>query len=227
MSNAPKRDGAWPFPGYSPGCEGFAGLVRLLRRGGTACLPTDTTYGLIARAAAEAAVERVYRLKGRPRDKALVCLIGAADWVERYCEPRKDNWLIPARRFWPGPLNLVLPAGPQLPRAPLAGGRTVALRVPDDELLLELLAVLNEPLVAPSANPAGKPPALSVDQAYGYFGEDIPCYVDGGSADSSVVSTIIDLVGSPPRLLRQGRISPEELRRLPGLAELVLSTRAR
>jgi L-threonylcarbamoyladenylate synthase len=221
MSKAPNRDGSRSFPGYSPGCEGLAGLVRLLRRGGTACLPTDTTYGLIARAAAEAAVERVYRLKGRPRDKALVCLIGAADWVERYCEPRGDTWREPARRFWPGPLNLVLPAGAQLPRAPLAGGRTVALRVPDDELLLELLATLNEPLVAPSANPSGKPPALSYAQALAYFGEDIPCYVDGGSADSSVVSTIIDLVASPPRLLRQGRIPSEDLRRLPGLAELV------
>ncbi len=210
-------------------------LETLRRPGAVAVLPTDTTYGLVARASDADAVRRIYRLKKRDTKKPLPYLFGATYWVERYCrvtDPRhhtyvkitwpgllgaeawKDDyfpgadtrWRPLTNHFWPGPLTIVLPAGDALPKAGLAGGDTVACRVPGDDLLLRLFTLLDEPLVAPSANIAGEPSPASVEQVIETFESGVDLFMDGGTVENPLASTVLDLTGDQPRILREGRI---------------------
>lgn len=210
-------------------------LETLRRPGAVVVLPTDTTYGLVARASDDKAVKRIYRLKKRAADKPLPYLFGTTYWVERYCrvaDPRrrsyvkitwpgplgthvwKDDyspgadtrWRPLANHFWPGPLTIVLPAGDKLPRAGLAGGDSVACRVPGDHFLLRLFTVLDEPLVAPSANISGEPSPASVEQVIENFAKGVDLIVDGGKVENPLDSTVLDLTGDKPKLLREGRI---------------------
>jgi L-threonylcarbamoyladenylate synthase len=182
-------------------------LARILRRPAAVIgAPTDSTYGLVARASDTAAVKRVYQLKDRPRGKPLVCLLGSLVWIERYCLPVNEQWRRLALSCWPGPCNLVLPAGPAMPTAPLAGGNSVAVRIPDNPLLQRLLDRLDEPLVAPSANPDGAPASLNAAQVAGYFSGGLELIIDGGASWSALGSSIVDFSTSSPRLLREGGI---------------------
>jgi len=187
--------------------------AHLRSAGALAVLPTDTTYGLIARAGDAAAVERIYRLKGRSADKPLPCLFGSAGWVERYCNLTRisKHWKSLTERFWRGPLNLVLPAGEALSKHALGGGKTVACRVPDNTLLIELLRELNEPLVAPSANPAAEPTGVDPQRIANWLEAEPGLLLDVGVIRNPTTSTIIDLTGERPCLLREGRIAVEEI----------------
>ncbi len=195
--------------------------AHLRSAGALAVLPTDTTYGLIARASDEHAVERIYRLKGREGNKPLPHLFGAADWVERYCETQSlaDGWRPLTKKFWPGALNLVLPAGEALPKHALGGGQTVACRVPGNDLLLALLRELDEPLVAPSANPAGEPTGVDSALIAHWLRAEPGLLLDAGVITDPTTSTIIDLTGENPRLLRAGRIAVEEIEAVIGVLE--------
>jgi L-threonylcarbamoyladenylate synthase len=187
--------------------------AHLRSAGALAVLPTDTTYGLIARASDEHAVERIYRLKGRTADKPLPHLFGAADWVERYCNLTQlsEHWRSLTEKFWPGALSLVLPAGEALPKHALGGGQTVACRVPGNALLLDLLRELDEPLVAPSANPAGEPTGVDSALIANWLRAEPGLLLDAGTITDPTTSTIIDLTGESARLLRAGRITAEEI----------------
>jgi L-threonylcarbamoyladenylate synthase len=215
-------------------------LETLRRPGAVVVLLTDTVYGLVARASDAEAVERIYRLKGRPPDKPLPYLFGASYWVERYCrvsDPRArayvkitwpgplaaeaweddytpgadSRWLPLANHFWPGPLTLVLPAGENLPSAGLAGGDTVACRVPGNSFLLRVFTVVNEPLVAPSANLAGAMTLANADEVIEVFSEDVDLIVDSGAVRNPLASTVLDLTGPRPRILREGRITAAKI----------------
>jgi L-threonylcarbamoyladenylate synthase len=210
-------------------------LETLRRPGAVAVLLTDTVYGLVARASDTAAVERIYHLKERDPAKPLPYLFGASYWVERYCrvaDPRArayvkiawpgplaadvweddytpgvdTRWLPLANHFWPGPLTLVLPAGENLPSAGLAGGETVACRVPGNDFLLRVFTVLNEPLVAPSANLTGAMTLASADEVVEVFEKDVDLIVDSGTVRNPLASTVLDLTGPKPRILREGRV---------------------
>ncbi len=109
------------------------------------------------------------------------------------------------RRFWPGPLTLVLPAGAN------PDGRTIAVRAPDHEVALALLASLGEPIASSSANPAGQPPPIDADQVIAGMGDRIDAVLDGGACRIGQPSTILDLSGPAPRILRQGAIPASEL----------------
>jgi len=195
--------------------------AHLRSAGALAVLPTDTTYGLIARAGDDAAVERIYRLKGRSADKPLPCLFGAVGWVERYCKTTSlvISWRPLTEKFWQGPLSLVLPAGNALPKHALGGGQTVACRVPDDDLLIELLRELDEPLVAPSANPAVEPTGVDPQRIAHWLEAEPGLLLDVGIISNPTTSTIIDLSGERPRLLREGRIAVEEIEAVIGRLE--------
>jgi len=175
-----------------------------LRRGAVIAFPTDTLYAVGARARDPVAVQRLYQAKRRPADQPMVWLVSGRDQVDAdaVVSDTADELM---RRFWPGPLTLVLPA-----RA-VADGTTIAVRAPDHEVALTLLATLGEPIASSSANPAGQPPPVDADQVIAALGGRIDVVLDGGPCRIGQPSTILDLSGPSPRILRQGAIAPVKL----------------
>lgn len=191
------------------GEEGVGRAVQLLRSGEVVAFPTDTVYGLAAWARDGRAVRRVYELKGRSLSQPLILMVREKAAVEEWAtvDARAKRYM---ERWWPGPLTLVLPARRGL-RPPVASGspRTVAFRLPDHPLALELLAAAGEALATTSANRSGEPPALTALEAAWVSG--VAAVVDGGRAPGATPSTILDVSGPEPRVLREGPISTADL----------------
>jgi L-threonylcarbamoyladenylate synthase len=170
-----------------------------LRAGSVIAFPTDTLYGVGARATDPAAVARLYEVKRRPTEQPMVWLVTDRAQVERFAVVSAAAIEL-MTRFWPGPLTLVVPA-----RIP-AGGSTIAVRAPDHEVALALLTALGEPIASSSANPAGQPPPVDADQVIAGLGDELDLVLDGGPCRIGQPSTILDLTGATPRILRQGAI---------------------
>ena len=197
------------LPGDLPG---LARLVELLSAGGVVGFPTDTVYGLAALASDERAVQRVFDIKGRPLSQPLVLMVPEASLVPELAEvgERERAYM---ERWWPGPLTLVLRARPHL-RPPLVRGEppTVGVRIPDHPGALALLRAVEAPLATTSANRSGLPEAMTAVTAARVGG--LAAVMDGGRAPGGVPSTLLDLSGPEPRVLRPGPIQARELARL-------------
>lgn len=208
-----------PAPQIRPADEdALAAATEILRAGGVVAFPTETVYGLGANALSAAAIERIYREKGRP---AWNPLIVHAESVER-ARTLTSDWPAVAdalaARFWPGPLTLVLRRSATLPAEVSAGRPTVAVRVPAHPVALRLLAACGLPLAAPSANRSEHiSPTTAAHVAASLPG--LPLVVDGGPCQYGIESTVVDLTSDPPRLLRPGAVPLRDLRTvLPTLA---------
>jgi len=175
-----------------------------LKRGAVIAFPTDTLYAVGARAADSAAVQRLYSVKRRPSEQPVVWLVTDRAQVEGFAVVSTAATELMAR-FWPGPLTLVLPA-----RTP-TDGSTIGVRAPNHEVALALLAALGEPIASSSANPAGQPPPVDADQVIAGLGDQLDLVLDGGPCRIGQPSTILDLSGAVPRILRQGAIPPVKL----------------
>jgi tRNA threonylcarbamoyl adenosine modification protein (Sua5/YciO/YrdC/YwlC family) len=193
-----------------PGFEETTLAVTALRRGDVVAVVTDTVYGLVCDPAAPAAVERVYRLKGRPSDLELTLLGATALQLEGLVRWSPVASAL-AGRFWPGPLSLVLPVGERRLAIPRRG-TTLSVRVPGHEVTRRLLE-RSGPLASTSANVHGRPPAASAAEVLEQFGDAITVVLDGGSP-GGVASTIIDCSVTPPRVLREGPIDNRSLSEL-------------
>jgi L-threonylcarbamoyladenylate synthase len=178
-----------------------AGLTRaaqLLRGGGVVAFPTDTVYGLGAAADDEVARRRIYRIKGRPVGLPLILMVAAESQLEGWVHvDSRSEALI--RRWWPGPLTLILHA---------KGGGTLGVRIPQHKVALELLRAAG-PLMTTSANLHGKEPALTATEAGVLNG--VAAVLDGGVAPGGTASTVLDLTGPEPHVLREGAITAPEL----------------
>ena len=183
----------------------------ILRRGGLLGIPTETVYGLGANGLDGEAVARIFAAKGRPQDNPLILHIPSADWLERYCEDIPPAARALAARFWPGPLTMILRRRPVVPDAVTAGLDTVGMRCPAHPVCRAILAAADLPVAAPSGNTSGRPsPTTMADMLEDMDGK-IDGIVDGGPCAVGVESTIIDLTETPPRLLRPGGVTLEEL----------------
>ncbi|MGP8001908.1 MAG: L-threonylcarbamoyladenylate synthase [Streptosporangiaceae bacterium] len=191
--------------------EGLAAAEAALRRGQLVVLPTDTVYGVAAEAFDPVAVDRLLAAKGRGRDMPPPVLVGtvraAIALVQDLGEMGKD--LI--NEFWPGALTLIFRSSPTLVWDIGETRGTVAVRMPLHGVALGLLKK-SGPLAVSSANYSGQPPATTADEAAAQLGDSVAVYLDGGSCPGDVPSTIVDLTGSVPRLLRVGVIPPDRLR---------------
>ncbi len=186
--------------------------AELIRAGQVIAAPTDTVYGLVCRADDPQAIRRLYAVKERPLEKALPVLLAGEEQLPQVIAdvPRLARLLM--ARFWPGPLTLVLPARPDLPRVLTGGGATVAVRVPDHPFL-RALARRAGPLASSSANRSGEPPARTAQEVLAQLAGRIPLVVDGGEAPGGVASTVVDVTGPLPRILREGPVA-EQVRAL-------------
>lgn len=186
-------------------------LVGIMRGGGLVAVPTETVYGLAGNGLDEKAVAEIYEVKGRPEVKPLSLMVHDAASMERYCESVPPQAYTLAKRFWPGPLTIVMKAKPCVPEIVRAGGETVGLRCPDHPLTLELLEKSRVPFAAPSANPSGESSPKNADSVLNYFDGKIDAVLDGGECGIGRESTLIDLSRMPYRILRQGALPADEI----------------
>jgi len=188
--------------------------VSILKQGGIVAYPTDTVYGLGASANLQSAVERVYQVKERPRNMALPLLLANISQISEIAEPVPPvAWLL-ARNFLPGALTIVLPKSKAVPDFIAAGGMTVAIRIPAHPVPVALIEGLGVPIVGTSANLSGKPSTLTADEVHSQFGDRLDLIIDSGRCSGGKESTIVDVTGETPVVLREGAISKEELKRV-------------
>ena len=190
----------------------------VLRAGGLVALPTETVYGLGADASNIAAVQRIFAAKGRPAEHPLIVHIAAAAQLTAWCaDVPATAWLL-AAAFWPGPLTLILRRDARVLDAVTGGQDTVGLRVPAHPVALELLRRFGGGIAAPSANRFGHVSPTTAAHVRAELGNDVDMILDGGACTVGIESTIVDLSGTRPRILRPGGVSRADI-------EAVLSTR--
>jgi L-threonylcarbamoyladenylate synthase len=161
----------------------------LLKQGGVGVMPTDTLYGLVASASDETAIKRVYDLKGRTASKPCIILISGFDDLPHFGTTLTREQHNVLNNYWPGPVSVILPCGPLTQEYLHRGTQTLAFRIPKDARLRKFLQE-SGPLIAPSANPEGLPPATTAEEAKAYFGSSVDFYEDGGKRTGEP-STII------------------------------------
>ena len=188
-----------------------ARAAAILRQGGLVGIPTETVYGLGANGLDPDAVGRIFAAKGRPQDNPLILHIPSADWLERYCEDIPPSAYALAERFWPGPLTMILKRRPVVPDAVTAGLDTVGMRCPAHPVCRAILEAADIPVAAPSGNTSGRPSPTTAGHMWEDMEGKIDAIVDGGPCTVGVESTIIDLTCTPPRLLRPGGVTLEQL----------------
>ena len=187
--------------------------ISILRQGGIVAFPTDTVYGLGTCANIGQAVERVYQIKERPRNMALPLLLADISQISEVAQPVPQiAWLL-ARSFLPGALTMVLHRSNSVPDIIAAGGETVAIRIPAHSIPVALVEGVGAPIVGTSANLSSKPSALTADEVYSQFNDRIDLIIDGGRCPGGKESTIVDVTGETPVVLREGAISRVELER--------------
>lgn len=193
--------------------EPAAGIIA---KGGLLGIPTETVYGLGANGLDSDAVHAIFDAKGRPQDNPLILHVPSADWLERYCEEIPPVAYELARRFWPGPLTMILKRRAVVPDAVTAGLDTVGMRCPDCKVTRDIIAAADVPVAAPSGNASGRPSPTTAAAMLEDMEGKIDAIVDAGPCSVGVESTIIDLTVSPPRLLRPGGVTLEQLEELLG-----------
>jgi len=183
----------------------------ILREGGLLGIPTETVYGLGANGLNETAVRSIFEAKGRPQDNPLILHIPSADWLARYCVDIPSAAYELAKRFWPGPLTMILKRRANVPDVTTGGLDTVGVRCPNHDVTLAIIEAAGVPVAAPSGNLSGRPSPTCARHMIEDMDGRIHGIVDGGACGVGVESTIIDLTGEMPRLLRPGGLPLEQL----------------
>jgi len=194
--------------------------AEILRNGGTVAFPTETVYGLGANALDEAAVAKIFAAKGRPSDNPLIVHIAKLDDFYKVAREVSDVAQSLMDKFWGGPLTLILKRQECVPDVVTAGLDTVAVRMPANEIALELIRASGVPIAAPSANISGKPSPTAFEHVkHDLFGK-VDAIIDGGSCDVGLESTVIDMTREVPIILRPGGVSREEIEAVIGQVDV-------
>ncbi len=191
--------------------------VELLRSGKLIGMPTETVYGLAGDGLNERSVSEIFRVKGRPEGHPVILHVSRVQDIGIYARAVPDEASALASTFWPGPLTLILKKRPIVPHAVTGGGPTVGLRMPNHPVALAVLRSFGGPLAAPSANRFGRVSPTCRDHVMNDLGDHVQLVLEGGRCDVGVESTIVDLSGDVPRLLRPGSITVEQMARDAGV----------
>jgi len=207
--------------------EQIAYAADILRRGGLVAFPTETVYGLGANAFDEQAVQRIFAAKGRPASDPLIVHLSKAEQLELVACSFPDIVHTLAGKFWPGPLTLVLPKRENISDAITAGLPTVAVRVPAHPIALALIEAAQVPVAAPSANRFGHTSPTTASHVWHDLAGRIDLILDGGPTSLGVESTVLDVVSTPPRILRPGGVTREMLEEVLGPVSLLVPSKNR
>ncbi len=190
--------------------------AQILKRGGLLGIPTETVYGLGANGLNETAVANIFKAKGRPQDNPLILHIPDVGWLDRYCVDIPPSAYTLASKFWPGPLTMILKRKSIVPDIVTANLETVGIRCPDHALCRKIIAAADVPVAAPSGNTSGRPSPTTAQHMLEDMDGKIDAIMEGGACNVGVESTIVDLTCMPPRLLRPGGVTLEQLREVLG-----------
>lgn len=192
--------------------------ARVLRGGGLVAFPTETVYGLGGDATSGTSVAKIYAAKGRPSFNPLIIHVAAADWVAKIAVT-SGPFAALAEKFWPGPLTMVLPRRPDCPISELAsaGLDSVAVRSPAHEVAHALLVEVGRPLAAPSANTSGGISPTRAEHVRASLGDKVDLVLDGGPCTVGLESTVLDLSGPTPTILRPGAITAGDIAAVAGM----------
>jgi L-threonylcarbamoyladenylate synthase len=191
--------------------EGISMAARLLKEGSIFALPTETVYGIAADARNGAAVADIFKAKGRPQDNPLIVHIAGMDMLPGLVSEVPERAHLLAAAFWPGPLTMVMPRGPEVAPECCAGLDTVGIRMPSHPVVQAIIRESGCAFAAPSANLSGKPSPTTAQDVMVDMDGRLPLILDGGPCQVGVESTVISIVGEHPTLLRPGHITLEQL----------------
>lgn len=200
--------------------KGIKTAAEILKNGGIVAIPTETVYGLAASAYSDEAIEKVFLAKGRPQDNPLIVHISDIEEINNIVSEMPSEAKELAERFWPGPLTMVMPRTERVAPRVSAGLSTVAVRMPENEVARRIIRECGLPLAAPSANLSGSPSPTTADHVIADLSGRIDAVVVSGHSKVGVESTVVSLAVKPPRLLRPGKITAEELSEI--LPDLVI-----
>ena len=187
--------------------------VRALQRDLLVAIPTETVYGLAARASSPSAVKKIFVVKGRPIGHPLILHVANKQDLSLWSQELSNNARLLAEKYWPGPLTIIVKRNDKVCDEITGGRDTVAIRCPNHPVATELLIRLTDAIVAPSANHFGKVSPTSARHVAEDFGDEISVILDGGECSIGVESTIIDCTTEPPQILRAGAISADQIKR--------------
>ena len=199
-----------------PGTEAIAEAAERLRTGDLVAFPTETVYGLGANALDAEAVARIFAAKGRPARNPLIVHVADVESVLDLVTVWPETAQRLAEAFWPGPLTLVLPRHARIPDIVTGGGPTVGVRIPAHPVALALLRAAGVPVAAPSANRSLQLSPTRAEHVALSLGGRIPLILDGGATSGGIESTVVDLSGDVPRLLRPGLLGPTQIEAIVG-----------
>ena len=200
--------------------EGIKKAAGIIKKGGLVAFPTETVYGLGANGLDENAVPKIYEAKGRPSDNPLILHISEFDEINSIVKEIPKTALILAEEFWPGPLTMVLKKSDIVPYRTTGGLESVAVRMPSNKIARELIKASGVPIAAPSANSSGRPSPTKASHVILDLDGKIDMVIDGGTVDIGLESTIVDVTGDVPVILRPGFITEEMLSEAIGRVEV-------
>lgn len=186
--------------------------AEFITRGRVVGIPTDTFYGLAADPFNLAAVERIYRVKGRPETRALPILVNSIEQAAMLARDLPPNFLKLAQKFWPGALTLLVDASQRIPFKVTGNTGRVALRWPNSRVACKLIDFLGSPITGTSANISGFPACSNADQLMKQLGERLPLVLDAGETGAILASTIVNLRGDEWRVIREGIVGEADIR---------------
>jgi L-threonylcarbamoyladenylate synthase len=199
-----------------PQVEAIERAAAIIRNGGLVAFPTETVYGLGADAMSERAAQKIFEAKGRPADNPLIVHVGHRNEVERAADNVSDKAWSLIEKFWPGPLTLVLKRRPEVAPTVSAGLPTVAVRMPGNAIAIELIRKAGTPIAAPSANLSGRPSPTTAAHVLADLRGRIDMILDGGATNIGIESTVLDMTGAAPVVLRPGWITREQIEEVAG-----------
>jgi len=200
-------------------------IAKAIKEGKLVAFPTETVYGLGANAFNPLAVSEIFKVKGRPQDNPLIAHISDISQVKKLAKDFPESAKKLTKKFWPGPLTIVLKKKKVVPNIVTAGLDSVAIRMPNNKIALELIKQSKVPIVAPSANISGKPSPTKAKHVIDDLSEKIEYIVDGGSCKIGIESTVIDFTSAVPTILRPGYITKEDIEQVIGKVEFSNSKR--
>ena len=186
-------------------------ILEIVRNGGLVIYPTETLYGLGGNAWDESVAERIFQLKGRKENQPLPLIISGLNMLYEVAESIPPEVKVLSQNFWPGPLTIVLKACDRIEKHILGGGNTVAVRVSSSPAAQELTEKCGIPIISTSANFSGESPFLTGKEAYEKWGERVDLVLDGGLIPDSLPSTVLDLTGSKPVIVREGAVPGSQI----------------